>query len=301
VKTITRLEIEQWGGVRGLALDLHPGLNVLLGESGTGKTLSLRVLHIACSPREGREALLEAADGGVGRRATVWRHEQPTTVPAAEGETPDPSLPESLFLPACWQGIDLAAVGDPWAVGLGAALRAGSLSRQALVPVRPLMDLVRDAMGGETFPGDEGLVFRPERASEVPIAALGGGLARLARVHALLRNGGLGPGCLVLWDLPETGLALSLQHSLAKLLLGLAAQGGQLVIATHSYVLAKELSLIAEDVAAVRYHCLSADGPGAAVRSAESMELLDQNPPLEAHARLYDRSVRRALRGDGPA
>jgi hypothetical protein len=167
--------------------------------------------------------------------------------------------------------------------------------------VRPLMDLVRDAMGGETVSGDEGIAFRPERGSEVALGTLGAGLARLARIHALLRNGGLGPGGLVLWDLPETSLSLSLQHSLAKLLLGLATQGGQLVVATHSCILAKELSLIAEDVAAVRYHCLSTDGPDLLARSAESMELLSPNPPLEAHARLYDRSVRRALRGDGPA
>ncbi len=302
MRTITRLRIDHWGRAPQLDLELHPGLNVLLGDSGAGKTLCLRLLHLANCDREARAGLLGATLGSTPAAeaaATVWRRDRPIPLPEAP-ESPEPLEPPPLYLPPWWPPLS-SRTGepalDPWSGPLARALEPPSLTRQGLVPVRPLLDLLRDALDGETAGEGPSTVFRIDRGAAVGLGELGEGARRLALLHLLLRNGSLGAGSLVLWDLPESGLALAQLHVLAKLLIGLVGSGAQVVLATHSYVLTKELSLIAEDAGAIRYHLLQGENGGPA-RSSETYELAAPNPPLEAHARLYDRSVRRALRGE---
>jgi hypothetical protein len=289
---IERLDIEDWGKLHDLRLELHPGLNLLLGEHGTGKSLALMLLYWASAAPDERPPLPRS---GTGRDRSMVTLATPGG--AIELTVPGEAIAETvrrpaLFLPVHWPE-DPSRAG-PWEAGLTRALLAQNLTRQALVPVRSLMDLLRDTLSGETVGSGDGLAFRPERGETTPLALLSDGQRRLAILHALLRSGGL-PGSLVCWDLPETTLSLSMLGPLAGLVLGLAGLGAQVILATHSYVLARELSLIAEGASAIRYHVFAEDRGTPTVRGFDQYELLEPNPPLEAHGRLYDRGIRHAL------
>ena len=45
---LTRVELENFTAFRSLKLDLCPGINVLVGANGTGKTHLMKVCYAAC-------------------------------------------------------------------------------------------------------------------------------------------------------------------------------------------------------------------------------------------------------------
>ena len=48
---LTRVELENFTAFRSLKLDLCPGVNVLVGANGTGKTHLMKVCYAACESR----------------------------------------------------------------------------------------------------------------------------------------------------------------------------------------------------------------------------------------------------------
>ena len=46
--TLTRIKLEQFTAFEKLDVDLSPGINVFIGENGTGKTHLLKVAYAAC-------------------------------------------------------------------------------------------------------------------------------------------------------------------------------------------------------------------------------------------------------------
>jgi hypothetical protein len=175
---------------------------------------------------------------------------------------------------------------------------SASLLRSIAPPV--LADLVTkldDAVGGKTvLRGDRFYVAVSEDwLLEAPMLAEG--LRKLATVAHLIRNGSLAQGSVLFWDEPETNMNPRLIPTVAHALLGLAAAGIQVFVATHDYLLTNELSLVAEYgtteaiAAKPRFYCLSHPGPREAVQveCGDTIADLRSNPILEEFAAHYDR------------
>ena len=72
------------------------------------------------------------------------------------------------------------------------------------------------------------------------------GHRKVAMLVHLLRNGGITEDSTLYWDEPESSLNPRLIKVLADVFLVLASQGVQVFLATHDYLLSRELSLAAE-------------------------------------------------------
>jgi len=88
--------------------------------------------------------------------------------------------------------------------------------------------------------------------------------------------------------------------TVAQTVLGLHRLGCQIVLATHSYVLLKELSLLAKSGDRIRFHsiCRDAKTGEVAYANTDDYDLLEPNDILQAYGSIYDRSVRQAMRSD---
>ena len=82
------------------------------------------------------------------------------------------------------------------------------------------------------------------------------GLRKLGLLWLLIQNGTLPDGSVLFWDEPETNLNPKLYHMLMKILLELQRNGVQIVLATHDYVVLKELDLQKTDDDRVAFHSL---------------------------------------------
>lgn len=120
------------------------------------------------------------------------------------------------------------------------------------------------------------------------------GIRKLATVAFLLNNGSLNEQTTLFWDEPDANLNPQLLKYLAQLLLQLAGQGFQIIIATHSLFLLKEFHILSKQLTQpVRYFGLSAQpGEAVTVATADNLELLPDIVALDAELEQTDRFQR---------
>ena len=88
------------------------------------------------------------------------------------------------------------------------------------------------------------------------------GMRKFATLYKLLANGTLTPETTLFWDEPEANLNPALLKEMAAVLTELAHAGFQIILATHSLFLLKELHILSQrEKTAVKYFGLFA-GPG---------------------------------------
>jgi predicted ATPase len=159
--------------------------------------------------------------------------------------------------------------------------------------VKALLKPLEKALGG-TVSNDAGrfvLSIPGQGNMEIPLVAEG--MRKLATVAYLVANGTLMNKATLYWDEPETNLNPRLLSQLAEILVLIAAQGTQLVLATHSLFLLKELDLRlaqAHKEVTRRFFALAkGEEGGTTVHAGDSVEQIEPIAALDAEIDLSDR------------
>jgi ABC-type polar amino acid transport system ATPase subunit len=98
------------------------------------------------------------------------------------------------------------------------------------------------------------------------------------------------------WDEPETNLNPRVIGTLVEVLLELQRLGVQILLATHDYVVLKELDLRTKKSDNVRFHALYRDASGTIQHSSTDDYLqIHPNAIADTFLELYDRDVKREL------
>lgn len=295
---LKRLELDNFTLFPQARLDFAPGLNVIVGENGSGKSHLLKVAYSVianayeqanepsvadptkallqkgiadklikvfrpeslgrlASRRQGaqtckislafQQPALDTAfnfstrsqsEVKVDRLPNAWQEKAPVFMPTRE------LLSQYHWLPSIYRNhhveieehhIDLCTL-------LGAPAIKGAREKAVAELVAPL----EEAMGGKVVLDKNGRFYlrMPSQGNlEMPLVAEG--LRKLAMLARLVITGSLlDKGCLF-WDEPEANLNPKLIKLVARAAVALSEQGIQVVIATHSLFLLKELELLA--------------------------------------------------------
>ena len=119
---------------------------------------------------------------------------------------------------------------------------------------------------------------------EMPLIAEG--IRKIALLTYLVMNGGLRNKSLLFWDEPEVNLNPKLMRSLAEALVDLTEKGVQIVLATHSLYLLRELTLARASKNAkisARFIALSVVDDAVKVSQGDSIEEVDPIASLDAN------------------
>lgn len=149
-------------------------------------------------------------------------------------------------------------------------------------------------LGGEIERDDQGRFYLVNALGRLPMPMVAEGLRKIATLVQLERNGWLLPGTTLFWDEPEVNLNPLLMDEVVEAILSLARRGIQVFLATHSYVILKELDLQTRKADAVRYFAFQPGEAGTTVSATEDFALLKPNPILEQYDSLYDRELTRS-------
>jgi len=147
------------------------------------------------------------------------------------------------------------------------------------------------------------MTFRSSRRDSADMTAEG--LRKLGTLQLLLENHELDPGRsgVLLWDEPEANLNPKLMRLVVELLLELARNGQQVVVATHDYVLLKWFDLLMDKGKDdhVRFHSLYRDSPSRDITISSTDEYLDisPNPIDEAFGFLINQEIENDMGGLG--
>lgn len=334
--TITKARFQRFTAFDDLTVDLSPGINVFIGENGTGKTHILKALYAACDVTKSgltyAEKLvrvflpLNRAPGRLVKRqrgnnsgtVSVWRGRHELTVSInRDAKVVDPDMVSGQKLWSSWQ---IESVYVPVKEMLSNAPGFRSLYSQreihfeeiyadildrAYRPVlrgavdgnrRKLLESLQGHMDGRVSINDEQFFLR-NRSGNLEFTLLAEGLRKLGLLWLLIQNGTLLEGAILFWDEPETNLNPKLFGVLVDIFLKLQRLGVQVCFATHDYVMLKELDLKRTSADKITFHSLFRADGSIQCHQAGTLSGLEPNAITDTFAGLYDREVRRSLKG----
>ena len=122
--------------------------------------------------------------------------------------------------------------------------QVGPLKPSQLHPVASLIHELETILQGKVFLEHGRFHVKTRDKGKLEIGLLAEGLRKIAQLAYLLLNGTLCQGCTLFWDEPDSNLNPRLIRKVAQALLVTAQAGIQVVIATHSLFLLRELALL---------------------------------------------------------
>lgn len=335
---LTRVTLKKFTAFSQLDdVPLSPGVNVFIGKNGTGKTHLLKVLYSACKVTEGKielpEKLVRVFVPSGGRLGRLVHRQVGVTWAEAEVRADGRSLRLEFTTRATdapvvkqrgWMSETIIASYIPAKEFLSHAVGFRSLyerrevafeevyddllAQAYLPPLRdpdPLRDrvleILRKAIEGKVVTKGEEFFLR-NRQGNLEFSLLAEGMRKLGLLWVLVENGTLLEGTVLFWDEPEANLNPSLIGVLVGVLLELQRAGVQVFLATHDYVVLKEIDLQRKPEDKVNFVSFYRDEESGEVKWAAARDHLSLHPNAitQTFADLYDRDVRRAL-DEGPS
>ena len=338
---LTRVELENFTAFRSLQLDLCPGVNVLVGANGTGKTHLMKVCYAACESRgeadftrklvrvflpSGRrpgrlvrrsgdsgEATVRVERGSLSLELLFQSAPRPVSLHPSTFTTEEPDqdagdwLPmESVYIP-----VEEMLSNAPGFRSLYAKREVhfeevyrDILDRAYLPALRgpiegdreDLLTSLRKAIDGEVAVEGEEFFLRSEQG-DLEFSLVAEGVRKLALLWLLVRNGTLESDSILFWDEPETNLNPKLVGIVMDVLLKLHRAGVQVFLATHDYVILKELELRTTNADDVAFHALHENKEKGEIGcdTTYSYRGIHPNAIADTFTDLYDREIERSL------
>jgi energy-coupling factor transporter ATP-binding protein EcfA2 len=127
-----------------------------------------------------------------------------------------------------------------------------------------ISEVLQPIMEGRIALEDGGFYLYPNNGGRFEINLVAEGIRKFGMVAQLLNNGSLTSQATLYWDEPEANLNPALLKALAAVLAALARAGFQIILATHSLFLLKELHILSrQEKLPVKYFALYAGENGA--------------------------------------
>lgn len=336
--TLTQVNLKRFTAFSDLSIDLSPGINVLVGANGTGKTHLMKVCYAACEasrpdvhfmeklvrvflPPGRRPGRLVKQQVGRSKAVVEVRRDDrkltasfSTQVKSAHSEAvrveglrnwkkdrvPGVYIPVKEMLAHAPGFLSLYATREIhfeeiYSDILNLAYRPAPRGPRDEQRNRLLPQLERE-LGGSVFVQNEEF-FLHNKQGNLEFSLLAEGIRKLALLWLLIQNGALTGGSVLFWDEPETNLNPKLFGVVMDILLELQRAGVQVFIATHDYVILEEIDLRRTDEDSVAFHTLHLEGGEISCSTAGDYLGIRPNAIAEAFDDLYDREIKRSLRG----
>lgn len=341
---IKKLTAEQFTAFDKADLKFSSGLNIIVGENGTGKSHLLKLAYALAKasfeavniPSQSKtvfqqkvakdllgifkpEALgrLTRRQQGVNKAAVDIEFEKnknasysfsfstkSETEVKLEGSYPGayaPAMPIfvptkellSLFPDLRGLAADYQLGVDDTYIDLCARLDKPMLRGPKLDKVKTVLEPLENIIGGEVKKENGRFYLYQKEGGRLEIDLVAEGFRKLASLAFLLKNGSLTKETSLIWDEPEANLNPKLIRQLAEMLMELASQNFQIIIASHSLFLLKEIHILTSKYpkAKPRYFGIfnNQNSKAMTVAPVDNLEELDNLAALEAELDQADR------------
>lgn len=306
-------------------LDFCPGINIIMGGNGVGKTSILKMLYAAC------EWSNRKADPGKTKRLADYfglstTEDKLTTFDSKRGSASyrvesennafEWDTARELFT-SDWEAEKIQSVFIPTMEMLSHAKGFLALNEKFDMPFDRtqvdiivnaelpetrevsdlnlrLLDQISKVIDGEVVFEDDAFYIRKSSGHKIEFSLEAEGFRKFALLWKLLRNGLLNCGSILFWDEPEANINPELIPLLVEILFELQRGGVQVFLATHSYNLARYFDVTGHKSDSIRYFLLHKEGPEILSTSAARYTDMERNPIELAGEKLFQAVVARA-------
>jgi len=279
--SINRVEIKDFLVFKGdFAIDFCPGVNVLIGGNGTGKTTLLRAMQ------------------------TSFVLDSVKIVVDVAGDLHKIYIPEKDILE---HAKGLLTFIEQKQTGFSDIYKNVLIAAQD-VPTKKQSETqksvcmkIADVIGGEVRwdKGEGSFYTLKANGVRVPFTNEASGYKKFGFLGLLVSCGQLEPGTVLFWDEPENSLNPELIPELVDILLELSRNGVQIFIATHSEILASYFAVNRENSDDVIFISLYKSGEQIKANTSDRFDLLDPNNLTAEPVKLYEKEIEKGLNGNG--
>ena len=303
---INRIEIRDFMVFKGrFTADFCPGVNVLIGGNGTGKTTLLKLLCIeykGCFAGKGVDEFAEEYFG----TNVFYNPQDIKLIPDEETCNMEFNLHGDVFIPEkdiLEHAKGLLTFIEKKQTGFGAVYRDLLIKAQD-IPTKKQSEIqkniglkISDIIDGEVQwdKGDGSFYTIKTNGDRIPFANEASGFKKFGFLGLLVTCGQLEKGSVLYWDEPENSLNPELVPILVDILLELAKNGVQVFMATHDYNLARYFDVRKDKSIPVMYHNLTKQNGQIICNSSPEYIKLPGNLLERASADLFKAVVSDAL------
>ena len=332
---ITKIHLANFTAFKDISLDFDKGINIFIGENGTGKTHVMKAIYSACAIEDVREErtfdqklkavfmpntigrLVHRSKGRNSGKIIVFKKDNNkecsisceistlnNVKPTLNGWTTDKPQ-EAVFIPV----KDMLA-NAPGFRSLVSQKKIffeeiyQDIIDKAFLPISKgklakessdLLDLLGEVMSGKVVEKNETFYLK-NKNGELEFPLLAEGFRKLGLLYKLIQNETLTKGSILFWDEPEANLNPKLSRVVVKIILKLQEMGVQVFISTHDYVLLKEFELEQNSDSSILYHVFYRnEDEDICHKSTKNQDELTPNAIDNTFSDMLDREIQKGL------
>lgn len=333
---LNRLVLKNFTAFDSLDVKFSPGINLFIGQNGTGKTHILKILYTPLSALKQKKRISDKlidvflpGDRFLGRivkrskvstKATVkiFRNSKELFL-TFSNHTEDTvkwrnGWQDNKINPCVYIPVKEMLANAPGFLSLfknreihfeevyADIISAAFVPKLKGPPTRDrqyLLNMIQQIIEGKVITKNEQFFLR-NRSGELEFTLLAEGMRKLGLLWLLIQNGTLLNGSTLFWDEPEANLNPSMLNILVRILLHLQRTGVQIFIATHNYVLLKEFDLQKiKNKDMVKFFLLEFEKDSESIKCKEGNKYIDVIPNVisQAYTGIYNEEVKQSIGG----
>lgn len=297
--SLTKIKINNFTIFEDIKIPFSRGLNVLIGENGTGKTHIMKLAYAACQASQYdtsfpyKTVMLFRPDQlSIGR--LVSKNGENIAKISVESDTAKIEMTFSTKTPKWnakiltvkeWENqmSYLKSVFIPSkeilsnAKNLNSAVRAGNVefddtyldiikavkadtsNELDSAATKKCLKILKQICNGKIVINDDRFYLKSGMQAKLEFNLISEGLCKIALLEKLIRNGAVKNGSVLFWDEPESNINPKYISILAEILIMLEREGVQIFISTHNYFLSKYIEIKRKSDSNVQYISLYKD------------------------------------------
>ncbi|MDQ7091986.1 AAA family ATPase [Desulfosporosinus sp. PR] len=339
--TLKKIHLENFTVFDKMDIEFSDGVNVFIGENGTGKTHIMKLLYAACQSAHASKKIIsfpqkivrvfrpdnsnisrllsrKAGNGFAKVQVTSGKTTLKTffdlktknwdaEVVGAQVWEKQLSDLTSLFIPAkeilsnsknLINAITAGNVDFDDTYKDIISMASVDISRGANGALKKkYLEILQGITDGKVKYENEEFYLLLSNQSRLEFQLVAEGLRKIALLWQLIKNGTLEKGTILFWDEPEANINPKHIPALVEILLSLQADGVQIFIATHDYVLAKYLEIKMTDKGNIRFHSLYKKEGNVEIECNNTFKGLANNSIAEAYNKLLDEVFEQTTKG----
>lgn len=330
---IEQLKIQKFTAFSDITLDFCPGINVFVGDNGTGKTHIIKLLYSILSalrggvrisdkiakvflPKEMRIGRLVKRKNKSTSAAINLLYNGKNLALSFSNHTKDnleitnninPSeIGESVYIP-----VKEMLSNAPGFRSLYNAREIhfeevyADIVDKAFLPIlkgpaseqrKKLLMMIQKIMAGKIVLKDENFYLR-NSDGELEFTLLAEGFRKFGLLWLLIQNGTLLSGSSLFWDEPEANINPIMMRPLIEILIHLQREGVQIFLATHSYVILREIDLQKTKGDKIKFIQLSKKDENIVPLSGKNYSEISENKIASAYEQILEQELAKGLSG----
>lgn len=317
---IKKVNVENFTVFESLKLNFSKGINIFIGENGTGKTHLMKMLY---APLAGAKSSMNFWEDN------FIHNRDATTVPDYFRRNKDNEFIINIGFNEEQQYLntdgnfsskfyDVNAVFIPTTEMLSHSKGFLALERERDIPFdRTLIDIIAKSelgasknisnlndnilkkisklIGGEVLYKNDTFFVVKENGLEVEFSMEAEGIRKIGLLWRLIQNGLIDENSILFWDEPEANINPKYIPDIVEILLELQRSGVQIFVTTHDYIFSKYFDIKSSKYDEIRYYSLYKTDNGVKCEEANKLVELKNNQIRDTFIQLYEDEIERAM------